>query len=121
MKYTFFFSALLALLLCQPNTTSAQTTASATTGMTTKFKVYGNCGMCEKRIEKAAKKVKGVNSADWDVDTQILTVNFNEAKVKPSKIQKAVAAVGHDTETVRAKDKTYAKLPGCCQYDRAGN
>jgi len=27
---------------------------------TEKFKVYGNCGMCEKRIEKAANSVDGV-------------------------------------------------------------
>ena len=33
---------------------------------TEKFKVYGNCGMCEKRIEKAASSVDGVSKADWD-------------------------------------------------------
>jgi hypothetical protein len=27
--------------------------------------------------------------------------------------------VGHDTEKYRADDKAYAKLPGCCKYDRA--
>lgn len=30
---------------------------------TEKFKVYGNCGMCESRIEKAAKGVEGVSKA----------------------------------------------------------
>ena len=29
---------------------------------TVTFKVYGNCGMCERRIEGALKGVKGVES-----------------------------------------------------------
>jgi copper chaperone CopZ len=112
MKFSIFFSTIFLLNL---SFSSAQT--NAVPGMTTKFKVYGNCGMCEKRIEKAAK-IKGVVSADWDEDTEILTVQFNEAKVKPSKIHQAVAAVGHDTDKVRADDAVYDKLHGCCKYER---
>ena len=92
-----------------------QTGASAE--MTAKFKVYGNCGMCEKRIEKAAK-IDGVAFADWDVDTKILTVTFDANKVKPAQIHKAVAAAGHDTEKVKAPDEVYAELPECCRYER---
>ena len=33
---------------------------------TEKFKVAGNCGMCEARIEKAAESVEGVSAADWN-------------------------------------------------------
>ena len=40
---------------------------------TEKFKVYGNCGMCESRIEKAAKTVDGVTAADWNKETKILS------------------------------------------------
>src|SRR5699024_2733946 len=32
------------------------------------LKVSGNCEMCKNRIEKAAKTVKGVISANWHVD-----------------------------------------------------
>lgn len=32
------------------------------------IKVWGNCEMCQTTIEKAAKKVKGVVKAKWDVD-----------------------------------------------------
>ena len=32
--------------------------------------VLGNCGMCEARIEKAAKNVPGVAKASWDKDTK---------------------------------------------------
>ena len=40
-------------------------TAEAKTVKTT-FEVKGNCDMCQKRIEKAAKSVKGVTSARCD-------------------------------------------------------
>lgn len=115
MRSILFFSTIFFFSLLNPFAASAQKDAEQAT--TAKFKVYGNCGMCEKRIEKAAK-IKGVSMADWDVDTKILTVQFNDAKVKPAKIQEAVAAVGHDTDKVRAKDKVYNKLHSCCKYDR---
>lgn len=81
------------------------------------FKVYGNCGMCKKRIEKAAK-LDGVVSAVWNVDTKILTVTYDEGKVSNDDLQKKIAAVGHDTEKYTAEDKVYEKLPGCCLYER---
>lgn len=80
-------------------------------------KVYGNCGMCKERIEKAAT-FDGVTKADWNEDTKILTVTYNADKVKLEDIQKKVAAVGHDTEKFAAENDTYRKLPGCCKYER---
>lgn len=82
------------------------------------FKVFGNCGMCETRIEKAAKSVDGVSKADWNEETKILEVSFNESKVKLDDIHNAIAKVGHDTEKVKANIDVYNALPGCCQYER---
>lgn len=113
MKYGFLFSVIFLLCVC-----SAQSQTLVSTGeMTAKFKVYGNCGMCEARIEKAAK-IEGVASADWDMETKILTITFNPTSVKPGLVHKAVAAVGHDTDKERADDEVYAKLHTCCQYER---
>ena len=81
------------------------------------IKVSGNCGMCKDRIEAAAK-VDGVTKADWNKDTKLLTLVYNPAMVKSDDVQKKVAAVGHDTEKFKAQDAVYAKLPGCCKYDR---
>jgi copper chaperone CopZ len=81
------------------------------------FKVYGNCGMCERRIEKAAT-IEGVTKANWNEDTKIMTVSYDPAKTDAKKVQKAIAAVGHDTEKETAKEDVYKKLPGCCKYDR---
>lgn len=86
---------------------------------TEKFKVYGNCGMCESRIEKAAKSVEGVSAADWDKETKMIVVTFDDAKTDVHKVHMAIAAAGHDTDMHRAKDEVYEKLPSCCHYDRA--
>ncbi len=85
---------------------------------TENFKVYGECGMCKKRIENALKDVEGVISASWDVDTKMMTVNYQEETITLNDVQKRIAAVGHDTDKHRASDEVYSKLPGCCKYDR---
>ena len=82
------------------------------------IKVYGSCGMCKSRIEKAAKSLEGVSKASWNIETQMLTVTFDESKVKVNDIHKAVAKVGHDTDMEKADDKVYSDLPGCCKYER---
>lgn len=120
MKSIFFFSLLFLVNLFVPVGNSglaANGLPADSMTMTTKFKVYGNCGMCKKRIEKAAH-LDGVDSAEWDMETKILTVVFDEKKVKPSQIHQAVAAVGHDTDKVKADNGVYAKLHECCQYER---
>src|SRR5688572_9336697 len=82
------------------------------------FKVLGNCGLCEERIEKAALSVKGVDSAQWDVDNQMLQVRYDAEITSLEKIQVKIAEVGHDTEKVKTSNKTYRNLHSCCKYDR---
>lgn len=84
---------------------------------TDSFTVHGNCGMCKKRIETAAK-LDGVTAAVWNVDTKVMTVTYDPAKTSADAVQKKVAAVGHDTDKYTAEDKVYSKLPGCCLYER---
>ena len=74
--------------------------------------------MCKKRIEKAALTVKGVKMVNWDIPSNLLTVTHNKNKASLTKIQKAIASVGHDTPLVKAKDEVYNKLPTCCIYER---
>jgi len=85
---------------------------------TEKFKVFGECGMCETRIEKAANGVDGVSSADWDKETKMMEVTFDESKTEIQKIHKAIAKAGHDTDAHKATSDAYSELPGCCKYDR---
>ena len=83
-----------------------------------KFEVAGNCGMCEARIEKAAKGVDGVSSAEWDKETKMIEVSYNPEKSELHSIHLAIAKVGHDTKLHKADNSVYDKLPGCCKYGR---
>ncbi len=80
-------------------------------------KVSGNCGMCKKNIETAAKSA-GASQASWDMETKNLAVSFNAAKTSLNKIEQSIAAKGYDTENIKATDAAYNKLHGCCQYER---
>ncbi|XVJ65057.1 MAG: heavy-metal-associated domain-containing protein [Lacibacter sp.] len=95
----------------------AFTATKAQDSKTDTFKVWGNCGMCKKTIEKAAK-TDGVEKAEWNRETKVFTVVYNPAKISNEKVQKAIAAAGYDTEKYTGDDKAYEKLPGCCQYER---
>jgi len=94
------------------------TTAVFADNKTESFKVYGNCGMCKSRIEKAAKSVEGVSVATWDKVTKQIEVTFDDTKTDVEKIKEAIVNVGHDTEKLKAKDEVYNDLPECCLYDR---
>lgn len=82
------------------------------------FNVNGNCEMCKERIEKTAISIEGVNSAEWDIDSKMLHISFNNKNVALADIHKAIAKVGHDTEKEKAPDDVYNSLPGCCKYER---
>lgn len=84
--------------------------------VTEKIRVSGNCGMCEKKIEAAAKEA-GAKKADWDEDLKVLTVKYDQKETSNDAIQKKVAETGYDTEKYTASMEAYEKLHSCCQYD----
>ena len=97
-------------------TASAQKKVDPTAKKET-FKVWGECGMCKKHIEKAAKE-SGATAANWDTDSKMLTVSYSTAKTSNKQIQQAIAAVGYDTRDLVADNSAYDKLDECCKYDR---
>ena len=80
-------------------------------------KVYGNCDMCEKTIEKAGN-LKKVSKVDWNVDTKMATITYDSKVTNQDAILKRIALSGYDSDKFLAPDNAYSKLPGCCQYDR---
>src|SRR5690606_4353367 len=82
------------------------------------IEVNGNCEMCKKRIEKAAYSVKGVKSAQWHQDHHDMHLIIDETKTSIDEVHKAVSKAGHDTDKMKADDKVYEELHGCCQYER---
>ena len=112
MKAQSFLLGLFTLLFF-----SMQGFAQKSKTTTENIKVWGNCGMCKKTIETAAKSAGG-SDVNWNEETKILAVSYNPSKSSNQKIQKAVAAVGYDTQDFTAPEEAYIKLHSCCQYDR---
>ena len=70
------------------------------------------------RLCKAAKGVKGVISAKWDLEAKVIHLDFDSKATSKSNISKAIANVGHDTEFDKALKAVYDGLPSCCLYAR---
>lgn len=81
------------------------------------LKVYGNCDMCKGKIEEAANK-KNMVKTEWDKDSKMLSVTYDSKQTSPDEVLKRVAYAGYDNEIYMAPDEAFAKLPGCCQYER---
>jgi periplasmic mercuric ion binding protein len=84
------------------------------------FKVSGECGMCQAKIEKAAKTA-GASFASWDTETKELKVTYDAKATDKTKIQQAIANVGYDTPEYKATQAAYDKLHGCCKYERTAS
>jgi copper chaperone CopZ len=112
MKYlihsTIMLLALLVLTCCDAQIQHAKTVSVT---------VFGDCGMCEKTIEKAAA-AKGDAKADWDMDTKIAQITFDSTTTNLDAVLQRIAAAGYDSEHFTAPDTSYTNLPTCCQYER---
>ena len=108
MKTNFFF--IICFLLLGSAALHAQSKTTKTDVM-----VFGNCGMCKDRIETALDQ-PGIKYASWDTETKNLEVVFNNRKITLKEIRELIASTGHDTDSVKARDEVYAKLPFCCLY-----
>ena len=104
-------SIFLAVVLSLPKDSFAQKTTTET------LNVSGECGMCKKKIEKAAKAA-GASYAVWSTATKVLTVKYNSLSTNSAKIQQKIADAGYDTPKFKATDDAYNNLDECCQYNR---
>ena len=80
------------------------------------FEVSGSCEMCKERIENAAREIKGVSYASWDISTKMMEVEINTEINSLDYLRKSIADSGHDNGKFRAPDEVYNKLPECCLY-----
>ena len=79
--------------------------------------IYGNCGMCETKIENAGN-IKKVAKVDWDQDSKMATLTYDTTKTNADEILKRIALAGYDSDKFLAPNDVYDNLHGCCQYDR---
>ena len=79
--------------------------------------ILGNCGMCQKTIEKAGN-IKNVALVNWNKDTKVASITYDANQTNQDEILKRIALAGYDSETITAPKAAYKKLTSCCQYDR---
>ena len=84
-----------------------------------KYKVGGmTCSACSNRVERGVKKMEGINNANVNLTTEILTVDFDENKISSDKIEKKVEALGYSivkkikTHTYKVEGMTCAVCAG---------
>jgi len=117
MKTIKLFLVIILVAAVSGNLTAQTTARTSGQQKAETLKVLGNCDMCKDRIEKTVK-AEGATSAAWDSKTKMLTVSYDPSKTNLDVLAKKLASAGHDTEKYKASDDVYAKLPGCCHYER---
>lgn len=80
-------------------------------------KIFGNCEMCKKVIEKAGNE-KNSAEVNWNEKTKMATLTYDATKTNKDEILKRIALAGYDSNEFLAPNDVYAKLPECCQYER---
>lgn len=115
MKNSIIVKGLMAILFILFFTVQATQAQKPPKKAEAKIQVSGNCGMCEKRINNALD-VPGVVFSSWDRVSKTATIAYKPRKITEQKLHELIAAVGHDTDKVKADTAVYKKLPGCCLY-----
>lgn len=80
-------------------------------------KIYGNCNMCKSNIENAGN-FKNIAKVDWNADTKMASLTYDESKTDRNEILKQIALSGYDSDIFLAPQKVYLNLSSCCQYER---
>ena len=80
-----------------------------------KIETSAMCEMCKMRIEKDMTFEKGVKTANLDLKTKLLEVNYNPKRTSADKIRKRLTEIGYRADTLKANLKAFEKLPFCCQ------
>ena len=86
--------------------------------ITQKILVKGECGMCKEKIEKALD-VPGISFAEWNKETKMLTVRYNNSKISENDIHMTISNLGYATAKMAANTASQAKLDSCCKPKEA--
>ncbi|MBT6236684.1 MAG: ATPase [Bacteroidetes bacterium] len=86
--------------------------------VTQKILVKGECGKCKDKIE-AALDIPGISFAEWDKETKMLTIRYNDKKISESQIHTTISNLGYATSTMAANPEAQAALDNCCKPKEA--
>ena len=73
------------------------------------------CGMCKNSIERDLAFEKGIKTANLDLDTKVITVEYNAKKTDADKIRQRISKVGYHADSVKRNQKAYDALDPCCK------
>ena len=79
------------------------------------IKTSAICDMCKNTIEEDLAFEKGIKSSDLDLESKVLTVEYNSKKTNADKIRTRITKVGYNADSFKRDEKAYAKLPDCCK------
>lgn len=88
---------------------------SAQNVQTVTIHTSAQCETCKKTIETALYKVKGVVSANVDLDTKNVVITYRAKKLTADDLKKAVSLAGYDADELPADTTAYKNLPDCCK------
>ena len=118
MRKSILSLAVVALLAsCGGTESTEKTTSNEATSES--FKVYGNCGMCEKTIEGSLQDLDGVSKANWNKETKQMDVEFDASKIKLADIKQKIANLDETTK-VRISQYLERRVPRYFPGDVAG-
>lgn len=73
------------------------------------------CETCEKNLNKALKKVAGVEKFKVDIEGKVIHINYDKNVTSVSKIENAITSAGYDANDKKADPTAYDKLDNCCK------
>ncbi|WP_234117869.1 heavy metal translocating P-type ATPase [Clostridium hydrogenum] len=83
------------------------------------FDIQGmTCAACARAVERASKKLDGVEEANVNLATEKLNINFDEAKVSVNDIQNAIEKAGYKALTESTKKVLNIKGMTCAACSR---
>ena len=78
------------------------------------------CEMCQHAIEYDLTFVKGVKTAELNLDNKMVTVLYNPNKITPEELRTRITKVGYHADFMARDSIAYGKLPFCCKDGNHG-
>ena len=105
---TKYIATILFVMFLTSNTVFAQKSK-------VEIQTSAQCEMCKGKIEKELVLTAGIKSADLDLETKIVTIEFKEKKINVDEIKYMISNLGYDADEVEANPEKYEQLPNCCK------
>ncbi|WMJ71629.1 cation-transporting ATPase [Cytophagaceae bacterium ABcell3] len=80
-------------------------------------KIYGNCLMCKRTINKAGN-LNGIAKVNWDKETKVASITYDSSQTTLNEVLQRIANAGYDNDVFTAPDEAYNDLYKCCKYER---